>query len=341
MVEVGEALAQGSAGTVLAVRVLHDRQLVLVCWAGGEEVARYVSDPSREPGAGARRRWTTPWASRARTRSRRRAGRPEAGEELAEVLDEGLDPDEEIESERLSRVLGLLELPAWIVTAWVLPRRMPVGPSVKDLTRLGAGRTGVAGWLAGRRGTRRTPPPPRTRARRPAQRERGSRRPDVAVMQASPDAEEAWRRRRRWAYAAFVLGLAIFVAWFGIPTDRIGLAALATGFLPIGLLGKGWRAWGRMLLDWLPFQAVLLAYDYSRGFASPYSRRADGRPPTTRPRDVHNDLGLPLQVHAADRLRPVGDATARRSTSRPPSGSRSTCTRVRWTARRSRGSRSW
>ncbi len=89
-------------------------------------------------------------------------GRPEAGEELAEVLDEGLDPDEEIESERLSRVLGLLELPAWIVSAWVLPRRMPVGPSVKDLTRLGAGRTGVAGWLAGRaaRAVRRRRPAP-------------------------------------------------------------------------------------------------------------------------------------------------------------------------------------
>ena len=82
---------------------------------------------------------------------------------------------------------------------------------------------------------------------------------------------------------------------FGIPTDRIGLAALATGFLSIGLLGKGWRAWGQMLLDWLPFQAVLLAYDYSRGFASPYSaeQMAARDYPT---HDVHNALGLPLQV---------------------------------------------
>ena len=106
-----------------------------------------------------------------------------------------------------------------------------------------------------------------------------------------------WRRRRRWAYAAFVLGLAIFVAWFGIPTDRLGLAALATGFLSIGLLGKGWRAWGRMLLDWLPFTLVLLVYDYSRGFASPYTdeQMAARDYPT---RGVHNDLGLPLQVDA-------------------------------------------
>jgi hypothetical protein len=109
--------------------------------------------------------------------------------------------------------------------------------------------------------------------------------------------EDAWQARRRWAYAGFAVGLAGFVVLFGIPTDRLGLAALATGFLSIGLLGKGWRAWGRMLLDWLPFQAVLLAYDYSRGFASPYSdaQMAARDYPT---HDVHNAFGLPLQVRA-------------------------------------------
>ena len=107
--------------------------------------------------------------------------------------------------------------------------------------------------------------------------------------------EAVWRRRRRWTYAVFTLGLMTFVARCGIPTARIGLAALATGFLSIGLLGKGWRAWGQMLLDWLPFQAVLLVYDYSRGFASPYSaeQMAARDYPT---HDVHNALGLPLQV---------------------------------------------
>jgi hypothetical protein len=110
-------------------------------------------------------------------------------------------------------------------------------------------------------------------------------------------AEATWGRRRRWAYAAFALGLSGFVAWFGIPTDRLGLAALATGFLSIGLLGRGWAPWRRMLLDWVPFQLVLLAYDYSRGFASPYSaeQMAARDYPT---RDVHNALGLPLQVDA-------------------------------------------
>jgi membrane-associated phospholipid phosphatase len=109
--------------------------------------------------------------------------------------------------------------------------------------------------------------------------------------------EARWRARRRWVYAAFALGLAIFVVWFGIPTDRLGLAALATGFLSIGLLGKGWAAWRRMMLDWAPFTLVLLAYDYSRGFASPYTdEQMDAHDYPTR--DVHNDLGLPLQVDA-------------------------------------------
>ncbi len=122
--------------------------------------------------------------------------------------------------------------------------------------------------------------------------------PDLAVAPTTPaDAasEASWRRWRLAAYAAFALGLTIFVVWFGIPTDRIGLAALATGFLSIGLLGKGWAAWRRMMLDWLPFQAVLLAYDYSRGFAAPYTdAQLDAHVYPTH--DVYNDLGLPLQV---------------------------------------------
>jgi hypothetical protein len=108
--------------------------------------------------------------------------------------------------------------------------------------------------------------------------------------------DELWRRRRRWAYAAFALGLLVFVAWLGVPTDRLGLAALATGFLSIGLLGRGWAAWRRMMLDWVPFQLVLLGYDASRAFASPYTdEQIAARDYPTQ--GVHNDLGLPLQVY--------------------------------------------
>ncbi|MET0422670.1 MAG: hypothetical protein ABW046_02270, partial [Actinoplanes sp.] len=49
--EVGAELAERLGVPVLAVRVLTDRQLAVLAWAGGEEAGRYVSDPSREPGA--------------------------------------------------------------------------------------------------------------------------------------------------------------------------------------------------------------------------------------------------------------------------------------------------
>jgi hypothetical protein len=148
VVEVGQAVADTGVA-VLAVRVLHDRQLAIVAWSGGQEVARYVSDPSREPGAA----WDVldePIGVEGAEAIAETCGRPEAGEDLAELLAEGLDPEEEIESERLTRVLSLLGLPTWLVSAWVLPKRMPLGPSPKDLTRLGAGRPGVGGLLAGR-----------------------------------------------------------------------------------------------------------------------------------------------------------------------------------------------
>jgi hypothetical protein len=84
-------------------------------------------------------------------------------EELGEVLSEGLDPDQHIESERLGRVLRLLGLPSWLVSAWRLPRAMATGPPPRRMLRLRAGRTGVSGWVVGRAARLarrwRTPPP--------------------------------------------------------------------------------------------------------------------------------------------------------------------------------------
>ena len=47
IIQVGGLLAERVPGPVLAVRVRRDRQLALVAWKAGEEVARYCSDPSR------------------------------------------------------------------------------------------------------------------------------------------------------------------------------------------------------------------------------------------------------------------------------------------------------
>ena len=38
--------------------------------------------------------------------------------------------------------------------------------------------------------------------------------------------------------------------------------------MAIPCLGKGWRAFRQVLLDWLPFTAVLVVYDVSRGLAT-------------------------------------------------------------------------
>lgn len=79
--------------------------------------------------------------------------------------------------------------------------------------------------------------------------------------------EQRWRRiRRRVAVGYFVL-LAIFIWLVGIPTDRTSLLLWILAGLGIRSLGRGWATYRRVLLDWLPFTAVLFAYDYSRGVA--------------------------------------------------------------------------
>jgi hypothetical protein len=162
VVGVAEALAEALETTSLAVRVLDDRQLVLAAFTSGREVARYVSDPSREPRA-AEDVLPDPFGTAGADAVAEACGRPQAGADLGELLAVPLDPDEEIESERLASVLHLLGLPPWLISAWQLPRPMPTGPAPRDLLRLRAGRTGpggrVAGWAASL-GRRWRPPPP-------------------------------------------------------------------------------------------------------------------------------------------------------------------------------------
>ncbi len=157
VVGVGEALA----GTALVLRVLDDRQLVVVAWQSGEEVGRYVSDPSAEPGAGADVLPDPVGVEHAEAIAAA-CGRAGAAEELEALLAEPLDPDDEIESERLGRALRLLGLPTWLATVWRVPRAMPYGPRPRDFIRLGAGRLGLLGRGLGRAaavGRRRRRPP--------------------------------------------------------------------------------------------------------------------------------------------------------------------------------------
>lgn len=159
---LGEWLARRLGTTVLAVRVLTDRQLVLAAWTGDDEVGRYVSDPAREPDAD-EDVLPDPLGAEHADAFAAACGRPEAAADLAEVLAEEIDPESVIESERLARVLRLLRLPTWLVAADALPRDIPTGPDRRELTRLGAGLAGPAGRCYGavvevmRR--RRRPPP--------------------------------------------------------------------------------------------------------------------------------------------------------------------------------------
>jgi len=162
VVGVGEWLAQRLAGPVLAFRIADDRQLLIVAWADGDEVGRYVSDPSHgfPPSDGV---LAEPLGVEHADAFADLCGRPDSADDLAETLAEDLDPDSVIESERLSAVLRLLGLPRWLVAAGSLPRDPPTGPRARDLIRLGAGVPGLLGRVRGRAVNvvrRRRPPPP-------------------------------------------------------------------------------------------------------------------------------------------------------------------------------------
>jgi membrane-associated phospholipid phosphatase len=104
------------------------------------------------------------------------------------------------------------------------------------------------------------------------------------AVPSAPADDRRWHRIRVGAAVAYAIALVVVVARAGVPTDRGSLLIIVLAGIGIPCLGRGWRAFGRALLDWLPFTAVLVVYDLSRGIA-------DG-------------VGLPLHVSdiaAADR----------------------------------------
>ena len=171
VVGVGEWLADRLTATVLAVRVVADRQLLLTLWVDRGEVGRYVSDPSHGLGTDDDT-LPDPLGVEHAAAFAAACGHPEAAEDLAELLAEELDPESVIESERLGDVLRMLGLPRWLVAASSLPRDVPTGPRAQDVTRLGAGVPGVlgrvCGWAASLVRRYRRPPPAVTDAPRGA-----------------------------------------------------------------------------------------------------------------------------------------------------------------------------
>jgi len=146
VIAVGAALAAELGVPVLVVRVLRDRQLVLIGWRDGEEIGRYVSDPSFDH-EDRTDMLTEPVGVEYAGVLADLCGHPETQEDLIELLIAELDAESFIESERLSAVLKLLQLPTWVVSAAALPRELSTGPRRADLTRLGAGAQGVRGVI--------------------------------------------------------------------------------------------------------------------------------------------------------------------------------------------------
>ncbi|TDN92031.1 hypothetical protein [Microbacterium sp. BK668] len=146
IIEVGGMAAEHIAAPVLALRVRRDRQLAIVAWDGAEEIGRYSSDPSQEPGDDDDI-LAEPVGVAFAFAFARLVGREEVAEDLADLLAEELDPDSVYESERLRQALRLLGMPDWIVAANSLPRDIPTGPRAAELVRLRAGRSGFPGWV--------------------------------------------------------------------------------------------------------------------------------------------------------------------------------------------------
>lgn len=91
----------------------------------------------------------------------------------------------------------------------------------------------------------------------------------VARPHAGPEHRAAtrwtWLRRTAWVVYLGVVGTTAAVD--GPPTDRLNIAILIVVALMITRLGQSWRRLGQVILDWLPFTLVLLAYDQTRGIA--------------------------------------------------------------------------
>lgn len=94
----------------------------------------------------------------------------------------------------------------------------------------------------------------------------GTAATDVPLTDA--EQQRKWRRIRIGAGIGWGAILAVIVFFVGIPTDRGSMLLLVLTLLAIPCLGRGWPAFGRVLVDWLPFTAVLILYDYSRGLAT-------------------------------------------------------------------------
>src|SRR3954451_6707233 len=69
------------------------------------------------------------------------------------------------------------------------------------------------------------------------------------------------------APVVYMIALGVVIASWGLPLARDQLFFwLGLGMAAFSI--SAWRTWGVMLLEWLPFFGLLVAYDYLRGAVS-------------------------------------------------------------------------
>jgi membrane-associated phospholipid phosphatase len=84
---------------------------------------------------------------------------------------------------------------------------------------------------------------------------------------APPTVSPRWIHVRRAAFVAYFAVLLVVVIEFGVPTGRAALAGIIVTGLLLTSIGHSRRRSLQVVLDWLPFTAVLLLYDRTRGVA--------------------------------------------------------------------------
>ena len=79
--------------------------------------------------------------------------------------------------------------------------------------------------------------------------------------------EDSWRIVRWSAYCVYFAVLTWITVQYGVQTSRLVLASIIMTGLGLTSIGRGWRATVQVVVDWLPFSAVLMLYDRTRGVA--------------------------------------------------------------------------
>jgi membrane-associated phospholipid phosphatase len=72
--------------------------------------------------------------------------------------------------------------------------------------------------------------------------------------------------------AVYAVALGWYLADEGFPLDRYAQILWIGLGMAAAQVGRPWRAWRRMLLDWVPFFGALVVYDHTRGVADTLGR---------------------------------------------------------------------